>query len=203
MVDSQKSEKNSMNVGGALGKFLRSIRADFEATESQRAKYKKDHVRKRLAVLLVTDIGIQSMAAIRLMQLARDLKIPFGSEVLSRLIRYLYNMEIHPGASIDPGVTLIHGVGLTVDESAHVSSDCIVAHNVTLGAVVDPETGETRAPVLKKNVHVGPGVQILGAITIGENSKIMAGASVTESVPPYTLIKPPAPICQNRTPGKP
>jgi serine O-acetyltransferase len=188
-----------MSIGGAFGKFVQSIRADFEATERQRARYRENHVRNRLAVLLVPDIGIQSMAAIRLMQLAGDLHIPFGSAMISRLIRYIYNMEIHPRASIEPGVTLIHGVGLTVDEHAHVSSDCIVAHNVTLGAVADPETGVFKAPVLGKNVHVGPGVQILGAITIGENSKIMAGASVTESVPPYTLIKPPAPLCRNRT----
>jgi serine O-acetyltransferase len=52
---------------------------------------------------------------------------------------------------------------------------------VTLGGT-GKETGK-RHPTLKDNVMVGAGAKILGAFTIGENSKIAANAVVLCEVP--------------------
>jgi serine acetyltransferase len=187
------------NLMKALMQLKRRVVGDYEATQAQRTKYQKEHRREWLPVQLVTDIGLQSMAAVRLMQFARDARVPFGGEVMSRLIRYVYNMEIHWNAEIDPGLTLIHGGGLVISKHAHISPNCIVAHNVTFGAAWDPETRTVGGPTLEENVHVGPGATIIGPITIGANSKIMAGAVLSESVPPFTLVTPAKPTCVSRS----
>ena len=60
-----------------------------------------------------------------------------------------------------------------------VGEGCILFHNVTLGEGVDPETRETGAPTLGRDVHVGPGATLLGPIHVGDGTKIMAGAVLT------------------------
>jgi serine O-acetyltransferase len=100
-------------------------------------------------------------------------------------------MEIHCNAQIDPGVSIVHGLGLVISHASHVKSGCILSQNVTLGEARDLKTKKKGAPTLENNVHIGPGATILGPVTIGANSKIMAGAVVTESVPPFSIVKAP------------
>ncbi|MFC1938534.1 serine O-acetyltransferase, partial [Chloroflexota bacterium] len=45
-----------------------------------------------------------------------------------------------------------------------------------------------RHPSLKDNVMVGVGAQLIGDITIGENSKVGAGSVVVNSVPPNATV---------------
>ena len=183
----------------AFNRFKSRIQADYEASQSNKKKYEDEYQPESLAYLLIKDIGIQSMAAIRLMQFADEASVPFGGEVMSRLIRYIYNMEVHWKANIDPGTTLVHGVGLVISKYAHIGPNCTIAQNVTFGASWNHATGKTEGPVLEENVFVGPGAALLGPITIGKNSKIMAGAVVSESVPPNSIVKPAAPTLVKRS----
>ena len=57
---------------------------------------------------------------------------------------------------------------------------------VTLGGT-GKETGK-RHPTLKDNVMVSAGAKLLGSFTVGENSKIGAGAVVLEEVPPNCTV---------------
>jgi len=178
----------------ALAKLKNDINADCESRQLYRKKYHKNKpTEQRLPLMLVKNIGVQSMAAIRLMQFGADSEIPFAGEVASRLIRYVYGMETHWNAKIDPGVSIVHGVGLVISHAAHVKSGCILSQNVTLGEGRDSKTKQMGAPTLENNVHVGPGAKIIGPVNIGANSKIMAGAVVTTSIPPNSLVKAPKP----------
>ena len=183
----------------AFTQFKSRVVADYKASQAKKKKYQQEYTPESLAYLLVKDIGIQSMAAIRLMQFANEARVPFGGEVMSRLIRYIYNMEVHWEANIESGITLVHGIGVVISRYAHISSNCTIAHNVTFGASWNPATGKTEGPTLEENVFVGPGAILLGPITIGRNSKIMAGAVVSESVPPNSVVKPAAPTCVERS----
>jgi len=80
-----------------------------------------------------------------------------------------------------------------LSHKAVVGPGCILFHNVTLGVGLDPVTRESGAPTLGKDVHVGPGATLLGPIHVGDGTKIMAGAVLTHSVPPNSLVKP-APV---------
>lgn len=151
---------------------------------------------------LLADVGFQSMVAIRLMRLVRDSGIPKGGEVFSRLIRYVYGMEIHWNAEIDSGTVIRFGPGLVISRFASVGPGCVLSQHVTLGEMRDPNSKVTGAPTLGKDVYVGPGAILLGPITIGEGAHIEAGCVVTESVPPRTRVissRPEAVVRKRRT----
>jgi serine acetyltransferase len=174
-------------------KFARALRADYASVQNCRAKYHQETIPIwHWPIDIVRKIGLQMACNIRFMQLSRDICLPVVPQVMSRLIRYTYGAEIHWNASIAPGISIVHGNGLVISHKAHVSSGCILFHNVTLGESTDPLTREVGAPYLEKNVHVGPGAVLLGPIRVGEGSKIMAGAVLAQSIPAYSIVKPSA-----------
>lgn len=175
----------------AMLDFARAVRADYGSMQKYRQKYHAEAVPlARLPIDAVRKIGFQMMVATRAMRLARDLHVPLGGQVASRLIRHLYGAEIHWDTEVDGGVCLVHGTGIVLSHRAVVGEGCILFHNVTLGEGLDPVTRESGAPTLGKNVHVGPGATLLGPIHVGDGTKIMAGAVLTRSVPPNSLVKP-------------
>jgi len=93
---------------------------------------------------------------------------------------------------------LVHGFGLAISHAAKVGPACILFHNVTLGMGIDPKTRESGAPTLEANVHVGPGATLIGPITVGAGSKIMAGVTLTHSVPPGSVVAAPEPEVRRR-----
>jgi len=112
------------------------------------------------------------------------LKLP--GRWVSHLTRALTGIEIHPGARIGPGFFIDHGMGVVIGETAEVGTDVTLYHGVTLGGV-SLAKGK-RHPTLEDRVVVGAGAKILGAITIGADSRIGANAVVVKSVPPNSVV---------------
>ena len=104
---------------------------------------------------------------------------------VSHVVRWLTGIEIHPGARIGPGLFIDHGMGVVIGETAEVGRDVTLYHGVTLGGV-STEKGK-RHPTLGDRVVVGAGAKVLGAITVGEGSRIGANAAVVRSVPPGSV----------------
>jgi serine O-acetyltransferase len=105
---------------------------------------------------------------------------------VSHLTRALTGIEIHPGATIGPRFFIDHGMGVVIGETAEVGADVTLYHGVTLGGT-SLAKGK-RHPTLHDRVVVGAGAKILGAITIGEDSRIGANAVVVKSVPPNSVV---------------
>lgn len=175
----------------ALVTFARAVRADFGSTQRYREKYHHESISvARLPVDAVQKIGFQMMVATRVMQLLRDVGVPLGGQVASRLIRHLYGAEVHWNATLHHGVSIVHGNGLVLSHRAVVGEGCILFHNVTLGEGIDPVTRQSGAPTLGRDVHVGPGATLIGPIHVGDRTKIMAGAVLMRSVPADSIVKP-------------
>ena len=104
-----------------------------------------------------------------------------SARLLSQAAKFLTGIEIHPGATIGRGLFIDHGTGVVIGETTEIGDNCTLYQGVTLGGT-GKETGK-RHPTLKDNVMVGAGAKILGAFTIGENSKIAANAVVLCEVP--------------------
>jgi len=98
----------------------------------------------------------------------------------------LTGIEIHPGAVIGGGFFIDHGMGVVIGETAEVGADVTLYHGVTLGGT-SLAKGK-RHPTLGDRLVVGAGAKILGAITIGEDSRIGANAVVVKSVPPNSVV---------------
>ena len=95
-------------------------------------------------------------------------------------------IEIHPGARIGRGLFIDHGTGVIIGETTIIGNNVTLYQGVTLGGT-GKEKGK-RHPTLKDNVMVSAGAKILGSFTIGENSKIGAGAVVLKEVPPNCTV---------------
>jgi serine O-acetyltransferase len=105
---------------------------------------------------------------------------------LSQIGRGLTGVEIHPGATIGAGLFIDHGMGVVIGETAEIGLDVTLYHGVTLGGT-SLEKGK-RHPTIGDRAVIGAGAKVLGAITIGEDSRIGANAVVIKSVPPNSLV---------------
>jgi serine O-acetyltransferase len=106
--------------------------------------------------------------------------------LLSQMVRGLTGIEIHPGATIGQGLFIDHGMGVVIGETAEIGEDVTLYHGVTLGGT-KLEKGK-RHPTLNDRVVVGAGAKILGAITIGSDTRIGANAVVVKSVPENSVV---------------
>jgi serine O-acetyltransferase len=115
---------------------------------------------------------------------ARNLRL--FARWISQLMRALTGIEIHPGATIGSNLFIDHGMGVVIGETAEVGSCVTLYHGVTLGGT-SLNKGK-RHPTLEDHVVVGAGAKILGAIIVGENSRIGANAVVVKAVPPNSVV---------------
>jgi serine O-acetyltransferase len=99
---------------------------------------------------------------------------------MSQLGRLLTGVEIHPGARIGQGVFIDHGMGVVIGETCVIGDNCLLYQGVTLGGT-GKATGQ-RHPTLRQNVVVGAGAKVLGAITVGANTRIGAGSVLLRDV---------------------
>lgn len=105
----------------------------------------------------------------------------FIARWISQCTRFLTGIEIHPGAQIGRGLFIDHGMGVVIGETTIIGDNCTIYQGVTLGGT-GKEKGK-RHPTLGNNVMVGCGAKVLGPFTVGDNSKIAAGAVVLSEVP--------------------
>ncbi|MCE1254743.1 MAG: serine O-acetyltransferase [Anaerolineae bacterium] len=110
----------------------------------------------------------------------------------SQMVRALTGIEIHPGAKIGSGFFIDHGMGVVIGETAEIGHNVTLYHGVTLGGV-STEKGK-RHPTVEDNVVIGTGAKVLGAITVGANSRIGANAVVVKPVPPNSVVGVPGQV---------
>ena len=75
---------------------------------------------------------------------------------------------------------------IDIGETAEVGADVTLYHGVTLGGT--SLSHGKRHPTLGDRVVVGAGAKILGAITIGDDTRVGANAVVIKSVPANAVV---------------
>jgi serine O-acetyltransferase len=105
---------------------------------------------------------------------------------LSQVMRGVTGIEIHPGATIGRNFFIDHGMGVVIGETAEIGENVTLYHGVTLGGTSLEKV--KRHPTIEDHVVIGAGAKVLGAITIGEHSRIGANAVVVKSTPPDSVI---------------
>jgi len=160
--------------------MLRTIRQDI------RSVFARDPAARSVLEILVCYPGLHAVWGHRVARWlwTHGLKLP--GRWVSHLTRALTGIEIHPGATIGPGFFIDHGMGVVIGETAEIGAEVTLYHGVTLGGT-SLAKGK-RHPTLEDRVVVGAGAKILGAITIGADSRIGANAVVVKSVPPNSVV---------------
>ena len=105
---------------------------------------------------------------------------------VSQLGRFATGIEIHPAARLGPGLFIDHGMGVVIGETTEIGENVTLLQGVTLGGT--SLRREKRHPTLGNNVVVGAGAKVIGAFTIGDNSRIGAGSVVVREVPPNSVV---------------
>ena len=113
-------------------------------------------------------------------------KLLLPARMLSQVGRFLTGVDIHPGALLGRRLFIDHATGVVIGETAIVGSDVTIYQGVTLGG-----TGKghgKRHPTICDRVFIGNNANILGNITVGENSRVGAGSVVLDDVPPNSTV---------------
>lgn len=119
------------------------------------------------------------------------LRLP--ARMFSQFARFATGVEIHPGAVIGRRLFIDHATGVVIGETSIVGDDVTIYQGVTLGGT-GKEQGK-RHPTICDGVFIGNNANVLGNITVGENSRVGAGSVVLADVPPdSTAVGVPAHI---------
>ncbi len=147
---------------------------------------RRDPAARGTLEVLLTYPGIHALITHRLARALSLAGVPLLPRLISNLARLLTGIEIHPGARIGRRFFIDHGMGVVIGETTIIGDDCHLLQGVTLGGTSTRR--EKRHPTLEDGVLVGAGAKIIGAVTIGANSKIGAGSVVVSSVPPNATV---------------
>jgi serine O-acetyltransferase len=109
-----------------------------------------------------------------------------AARTFAELTRILTGVDIHPGAAIGSGLFIDHATGVVIGETAEIGDDVTLYHGVTLGGS-GTDTGK-RHPTVGDRVIIGAGAKVLGAIKIGDDSRIGANAVVVKPVPSSSVV---------------
>jgi serine O-acetyltransferase len=130
--------------------------------------------------------GLWAVWIYRLAHRLWRMKLRLPARILSQKARFLTGIEIHPAATIGRRLFIDHGMGVVIGETAIIGDDVTVYQGVTLGGT-GKEHGK-RHPTICDGVFVGNNSNVLGNITVGENSRVGAGSVVLTDVPPNSTV---------------
>ena len=154
--------------------------------EDVRAARHRDPAAKSGLEVVLTYPGVHAVWAYRLHHRMWRAGFRLAARIVSQLTRAATGIEIHPGATIGRRFFIDHGSGVVIGETAEVGDDVTIFHGVTLGGTVWREV--KRHPTVGDRVIIGAGATLLGAITVGADSVVGAGAVVVHDAPAGSLV---------------
>jgi serine O-acetyltransferase len=160
--------------------MLTAIRGDI------RAARERDPAKPTTAQVILAYPGVHAIWGHRVSHWLWKRGARLAARTLGELTRIFTGVDIHPGASLGPGLFIDHATGVVIGETAEVGHDVTLYHGVTLGGS-GSDTGK-RHPTVGDRVIVGAGAKILGAIKIGDGSRIGANAVVVKEVPSGSVV---------------
>jgi serine O-acetyltransferase len=167
---------------GTLTRIAREVRQDLTAAQE------RDPAARGIgrAEILLTYPGVHALLAHRVAHALHEAGIPLLPHTLANMSRAVTGIEIHPAAKIGEALFIDHGTGVVIGETAEIGDNVTLYQGVTLGG-----TGFARGkrhPTVQDNVVVGSGAKLLGAITVGNCSKVGANSVVIHDVPPNATV---------------
>jgi len=160
--------------------FIKNLKEDIYTV------FERDPAAKSTLEVLLCYPGLHAIIIHRLAHALYKKQWFLLARLLSHLNRFLTGIEIHPGAIIGRRVFIDHGHGTVIGETTEIGDDVTIYQGVTLGGT-GKQKGK-RHPTIGNNVVISAGAQVLGAILIGENSKVGAGSVVLQDVPPNCTV---------------
>ena len=158
----------------------------FRIREDIRSVMERDPAARTLLEILLCYPGLWAVWFHRLSHQMWRARLRLPARVLSQVGRFFTGVDIHPGAQLGRRLFIDHAAGVVIGETAIVGDDVTMYQGVTLGGT-GKEHGK-RHPTICDNVFIGNNANLLGNITVGENSRVGAGSVVLADVPPNSTV---------------
>lgn len=146
----------------------------------------RDPAARTTAEVVLCYPGLHAVWAHRLTHWLWHHRARLAARFIAEMARKLTGVEIHPGAVLGSNVFIDHATGVVIGETAEVGDNVTIYHGVTLGGT--SLDAVKRHPTVGNNVTIGAGAKVLGAITIGDDSRIGANSVVVKPVPPGAVV---------------
>jgi serine O-acetyltransferase len=108
------------------------------------------------------------------------------ARLIGEVVHAATGVDIHPAATLGPGLFIDHATGVVIGETAEVGADVTIYHGVTLGA--SSMSKGKRHPTIGDRVVIGAGAKVLGPVTVGDDAAIGANAVVVKPVPAGAVV---------------
>lgn len=156
------------------------------ATADSLAHYDRDPACKYFSMPLLYFKGFQAVQAYRVAHWLWRQQRRALALFLQNRIAAVFDIDIHPAATIGSGLMVDHGTGVVIGATAVLGNDISMLHSVTLGG---SGVGEGRRhPCIADGVLIASGAKLLGPIKIGRDAKIAAGSVVLSDVAEFSTV---------------
>ncbi|MDE5920622.1 MAG: serine acetyltransferase [Paramuribaculum sp.] len=181
----QRADRLTMQFIEQLPAMRHLLAADAEAT------YRGDPAANSTEEVIFSYPGLRALTCHRIAHTLHRLGVPVIPRMISELAHSETGIDLHPGATIGPGLMIDHGTGVVVGATSIIGENVKIYQGVTLGArsfVRDadnnPVKGVPRHPIVGRDVVIYANTTILGRISIGDGAVIGGNLWVTFDVAP-------------------
>jgi serine O-acetyltransferase len=116
------------------------------------------------------------------------LGVPVLPRIAHRLAMTIAQVSIGDPVVVHPGVYIMHGQ-VVIDGPAEIQSGVTIAPWVTIGL----RAGDFRGATIERDVSLGTGAKVIGAVRVGAGARVGANAVVVDDVPAgVTVVGAPA-----------
>lgn len=171
-------------AGTHLESLIEDCRRDLDRYPIQ------DPAMSNLEEVFYASNGFWATVAYRFANTLKRLQVPIVPRAISSIAHSKTGIDIHPGASIAPGLFIDHGTGIAIGCTAVLHENVSLYNGVVLGTSSKPskQIDEQSFSVKKRHPTISAGVSLYtnafvgGDVTIGENAVIGAYAFVCHNV---------------------
>jgi serine O-acetyltransferase len=162
--------------------FRQALVADAKITAAYRGERQEFTSRRDAAAQLVRLAWVSdaflAQALYRAKAALQARRVPLLPRVAHRLAMALAQVSIGDPVVVQPGIYIVHGQ-VVIDGTVEIGAGVTIAPWVTIGL----RAGDYRGATIERNVSIGTGAKIIGAVRIGEGATIGANAVVVDDVP--------------------
>jgi len=160
--------------------FFKRMKEDMDVV------FEQDPAARTYFEVFLTYSGLHAVWFHRVAHAFYNKRLFFLARAISQFSRFITGIEIHPGAKIGRRLFIDHGMGVVIGETCEIGDNVTIYQGVTLGGT-GKEKGK-RHPTVMDNALIATGAKVLGAITIGKNSKVGGGSVVLKDVPANATV---------------
>jgi len=165
---------------------LRGIREDVAAMRA------RDPAARSSVEVLLCYPGLHAVWLHRVAHWLWRHRLRLLARVLSHCVRAWTGVEIHPAAQLGRRVTIDHGMGVVIGETAELGDDVHLYSGVVVGGV--SRKPAKRHPTIENGVVIGAGAVLLGPIRVGRGARVGAGVVVRADVPAGATVVAAPPV---------